>query len=91
MIFKKKIEFELFIIISDNVNMLKPQFPLVSIGNSFFLFENERYMNISNIKIFLGLLESTSNILSVTKQSKELLYIDNPYWIRCVCLSISPS
>ena len=36
-------------------------------------------MNFGNIKIFLGLLESTSNILSVTKQSKTLLYIDNPY------------
>ena len=35
-------------------------------------------MNIGNIKVFLGLLESTSNILSVTKQSKELLFKDNP-------------
>ena len=35
-------------------------------------------MNIGNIKVFLGVLESTSNILSVTKRSKELLYIDNP-------------
>ena len=58
--------------------MLKPQFPLVSIGNSFFLFENERYMNISYIKIFLGLLESTTNILSIMQQSRALSYIDNP-------------
>ena len=59
--------------------MLKPQFPLVSMGNSFSRFKNGRYMNIGNMKIFLGLLESTSNILSVMKQFKALLHIDNPY------------
>ena len=36
-------------------------------------------MNIGNIKIFLSVLKSTQNILSVTKQSKALLYMDNPY------------
>ena len=36
-------------------------------------------MNIGNIKIFLSILKSTSNILSVTKQSKALLYMNNPY------------
>ena len=42
-------------------------------------------MNISNIKIFLNVLKSTSNLHSVTKQSKALLYIDNPY---CTCIGI---
>ena len=37
-------------------------------------------MNIGNMKTFLSVLESTSNILSVTKQSEALLYIDNPYY-----------
>ena len=37
-------------------------------------------MNFRNMKIFLVFfLNSTSNILSVTKQSKTLLYIDSPY------------
>ena len=36
-------------------------------------------MNIGNIKVFLGVLDSTLNLLCITKQSKELLYIDNLY------------
>ena len=71
----------IFIIISDNINMLKPQFPLVSMGNSFSWFQNGKYMNIGNMKIFLGISESTSNILSIMKQSKTLLHIDNPYGV----------
>ena len=31
------------------------------------------------MKIFYSLLNSTSNIFSITKQFKALLYIDNPY------------
>ena len=58
--------------------MLKPQFPLVFMGMFICLFLNGRYMNIGNIKIFLGLLERTSNIFSSMKQSKALLYIDYP-------------
>ena len=38
-------------------------------------------MNICNMNIFLGLLECTSNILSIMKQSKALLHIDNPYGV----------
>ena len=37
------------------------------------------------MKQFLSISKSTLNILSVTKQSKALLYIDNPY---CTCIGI---
>jgi len=68
----------IFITISDNGNMLKPQLPLFSIGNSLSPFQFGKSMKINKVKTDSVLLNSTSNASNMTTGTKALPYTDTP-------------